>query len=326
MGKILTALIALTAGVGGTAALFWAMNAGVNQLSMTWQQRLRPYAFIGPAVAVVGLFLVYPALRTIWASFYGDRTEEFVGFDNYVSLVQDPTLRSVVFNNFLWLLFVPALALAFGLLVAVLADKMSSRVESVSKSMIFLPMAISAVGASTIWGFIYDWNPVGRGQIGLLNAIWTGLGNDPVSWLQVSTGRLNTFLLIIIMIWGQAGFAMVLLSSAIKGVPTETIEASKIDGATEVQTFWRVVIPQIRSTIAVVYTTIVILVLKVFDIVFVLTGGNFNTDVIANRFIIELFDFRRFGRGAAIVVVLMLATIPVMIYNVRQFRRQEAAQ
>ncbi|HSJ43368.1 MAG TPA: sugar ABC transporter permease, partial [Euzebyales bacterium] len=257
-------------------------------------------------------------------SFYDDRSETFVGLDNYTTLFTDPSLRLAITNNLLWVLVVPASCVAFGLLVAVLADRLTPRFESASKSIIFTPMAVSAVGASTIWLFVYAWRPAGTPQIGLLNAIWTGLGGEPVAWVQVSNFRLNSFLLMVIMIWLQTGFAMVLLSSAIKGVPTETIEAARIDGATEIQIFWRVTVPQIASTIVVVFTTILIAVLKIFDIIFVSTGGNFNTDVVANRFITELFDFRRFGLAAAIVVVLMLATIPVMIYNVRQFREQES--
>ena len=324
MIKILNALIALVGGVVGTVVLFWAMNKLVNMLPKKWAHRVRPYVFIGPALVVVSIVLIWPALRTIFVSFYDDRSENFVGLANYVELFGDASLRSTILNNFLWILLVPTSAVAFGLVVAVLADKMPPKWESIAKSIVFTPMAISAVALATIWGFIYDWNPAGTGQIGLLNAIWTGFGAEPVAWLQVSTARLNTLLLIVIMIWGQTGFAMVLLSSAIKGVPTETIEAARIDGATELQIFWRVTVPQIASTIAVVLTTITITVLKVFDIVYVLTGGNFNTDVIANRFITELFDFRRFGRGAAIVVVLMLATIPVMLYNIKQFREQES--
>jgi alpha-glucoside transport system permease protein len=239
-------------------------------------------------------------------------------------LFTDPSLRMAIINNLLWVLVVPAACVAFGLLVAVLADRLSPRFESISKSLIFTPMAVSAVGASTIWLFVYAWRPAGTAQIGLLNAIWTGLGQEPIAWVQVSTLRLNSFLLMVIMIWLQTGFAMVLLSSAIKGVPTDTIEAARIDGATEIQIFWRVTVPQIMSTIVVVFTTILIAVLKIFDIIYVTTGGNFNTDVVAVRFINELFQFRRFGLAAAIVVVLMIATIPVMIYNIRQFREQEA--
>ncbi|MGI8576245.1 MAG: carbohydrate ABC transporter permease [Egibacteraceae bacterium] len=324
MLKVLNALIALVAGVGGTVVLFWATNALVERMPPRLSNAVKPYVFIGPALFVVTIFLVYPFVRTIFISFFDERSENFVGVDNYVDIVTDPALRSAMFNNLLWIAFVPTLCVAIGLIVAVLADRLPPRAEQVSKSIIFTPMAISAVGASTIWLFIYAWRPEGTGQIGLLNAIWTGLGQDPIAWVQVSTFRLNTFLLLIIMIWTQTGFAMVLLSSAIKGVPTDTIEAARIDGASEIQIFWRVTVPQISSTIAVVLTTILVAVLKVFDIVFVMTGGNFNTDVIANRFIIELFDFRRFGRAAAIVVALVLATIPVMVYNIRQFREQEA--
>jgi len=322
--KLANALIAVVAGVGGTVVLFWAMNKAVEALPEVWENRLKPYVFIGPALIVVTLFLVYPAFRTIFISFYDDRSENFVGVDNYTLLFTDPGLRMAITNNLLWVLVVPAACVAFGLLVAVLADRLTARFESISKSLIFTPMAVSAVGASTIWLFVYAWRPAGTAQIGLLNAIWTGLGQEPIAWVQVSTLRLNSFLLMVIMIWLQTGFAMVLLSSAIKGVPTETIEAARIDGATEVQIFWRVTIPQIMSTIVVVFTTILIAVLKIFDIIFVTTGGNFNTDVVAVRFINELFQFRRFGLAAAIVVVLMLATIPVMVYNVRQFRQQEA--
>ena len=324
MLKLANALIAVVAGVGGTVVLFWAMNKAVEALPEEWENRLKPYVFIGPALIVVTLFLVYPAFRTIFISFYDDRSENFVGVDNYTLLFTDPGLRMAITNNLLWVLVVPAACVAFGLLVAVLADRLTPRFENVSKSLIFTPMAVSAVGASTIWLFVYAWRPVGTGQIGLLNAIWTGLGQEPIAWVQVSTLRLNSFLLMVIMIWLQTGFAMVLLSSAIKGVPTETIEAARIDGATEIQIFWRVTIPQIMSTIVVVFTTILIAVLKIFDIIFVTTGGNFNTDVVAVRFINELFQFRRFGLAAAIVVVLMLATIPVMVYNIRQFREQEA--
>jgi alpha-glucoside transport system permease protein len=213
---------------------------------------------------------------------------------------------------------------AVGLMIAVLADRLSARWESVSKSTIFLPMAISFVGASTIWGFVYAWRPEGRPQIGLLNAIWTAFGASPITWEQ--TSPINDFALMIIMVWLQSGFAMVLLSAAIKSVPDDTIEAARIDGASEFQIFWRVVVPQIRSTIAVVVTTLLILVLKVFDIVRVRTNGRFGTDIVANRFITELITFRQFGHAAAIVVALILVTVPVMVWNIRRFREQEATR
>jgi alpha-glucoside transport system permease protein len=190
-----------------------------------------------------------------------------------------------------------------------------------------MPMAISAVGASTIWLFIYYWRPAGRPQIGLLNAIWTGFGDaKPVSWLQVSEFRLNTIFLLVIMIWGSTGLAMVLLSAAIKGVPDDTLEAARLDGASESQVFWKITVPQIKTTIAVVFTTITIAVVKVFDIVYVMTGGNYDTDVIANRFYKELFTFRRFGAASAIAVFLIIVMIPIILYNVRSFRQQEEAR
>ena len=324
MIRILNGLIAVAAGVGGAVVAFWLLNALVERLPPSWEQRLKPYVFIGPAMLAVGIFLVYPAIRTFVVSFSDSDSDDFVGVDNYLTLATDPSLREALFNNLLWILVVPTVSVIIGLLVAVLADRLRPKWENISKSVIFLPMAISFVGASTIWLFIYAWRPEGTAQIGLLNAVWTAFGGDPQSWLQISTLRFNSFLLMAILIWLQAGFAMVLLSAAIKNVPDETIEAARIDGAKEVQIFWRVVVPQIASTIVVVLTTIVILVLKVFDIVYVMTGGNFNTDVVANRFVTELFTYREFGRAAAIVVVLMLATIPVMIFNIRQFRAQES--
>ena len=324
MVKIINALIAMVLGVGGIMVLFWLLNAGVERLPKTWETRVKPYVFIGPAMLAVGIFLIYPGLRTIVLSFFNNSGDTFVGSRNYTALAGDRDLRSAIFNNVLWILIVPTLAVIVGLIVAVLADRLSPRVEKISKSVIFLPMAISFVGASTIWKFVYEWRPAGRPQIGILNAIWTAFGGTPQTWLQISSYRVNSLLLMVILIWLQAGFAMVLLSAAIKGVPDETIEAARIDGATEVQIFFRVVVPQIASTIIVVLTTIVILVLKVFDIVFVMTGGNFNTDVVANRFITELFNFRQPGRASAIVVALIIATIPVMIYNIRQFRESEA--
>lgn len=324
MARLMSGVLAIIVGVGGIVVLFWALNKLVEALPPRWEHRLKPYVFVGPAIATVTVMLVWPAVRTAYLSFFDARSVNFVGFENYALLATDPALRSALLNNLLWIIVVPAMSVAVGLLVAVLADRLKPTMEKVTKSVIFMPMAISFVGASTIWGFIYVWRPEGQNQIGLLNAIWTAFGGDPQTWLQISTLRLNSLLLMIILVWLQAGFAMVLLSAAIKNVPEDTLEAARIDGATEIQIFFRVVVPQIASTIMVVFTTIVILVLKVFDVVFVMTGGRFDTDLVAVRFIRELFTFREFGRAAAIVVVLMLATIPVMVYNIKQFRKQEA--
>jgi alpha-glucoside transport system permease protein len=320
--QLLTGLAAIAVGVGGVLVLFWALNAALDQAPKSWQETLRPWVFIGPATLVVSLFLLLPAIDTVRRSFLGPASEEFVGLENYQYLVTDPAVRTAITNNVLWIVIVPAVSVAIGLAVAVLADRLTDKWERVSKSLIFLPIAISFVGASTIWGFIYAWRAPGTPQIGLLNAIWTGFGGEPVGWLQ--NFAINDFALMIIMIWLQAGFAMVLLSAAIKNVPTDTIEAARVDGATEFAIFWRVTVPQIRSTIVVVGTTILILVLKIFDIVYVMTNGNYGTDVIANLFIREMFNFGQFGRAAVLVVFLIVITIPFMVINIRRFREQEA--
>lgn len=240
-----------------------------------------------------------------------------LGFLHYNSL-GDPEMRIAIRNNLLWLFFVTSGSLVIGLVFAALVDRI--RREAFAKTFIFMPLAISAVGASVIWGFMYNWQPAGRQQIGLLNAIWVALGNDAVPWLQQPP--INTFALIAVMIWLQTGFAMVILSAAIKAVPTEMLEAARIDGAGELAIFWRIVIPSIKGSILTVATTIFIAVLKVFDIVYVSTGGRFETEVIANRMFTEMFRFRNFGRAAAIAVVLFLAVVPVMVVNVRNLRRQ----
>ena len=326
MEKILSALIAILLGVGGVTALYFLLNAAVERLPGPWEGRIKPYVFIGPAVLIVALFLVYPAVQTVVYSFANDDSTAIVGLDNYTSLFQDGQFYSVLFNNFLWILIVPTLSVAVGLLVAVLADRLPAKAESFAKSLIFLPMAISFVGAGTIWGFIYYFRPAGREQIGLLNAIVTGLGFDPVAWIQISNWSVNDLLLMVIMIWLQAGFAMVLLSAAIKNVPDETIEAARIDGATELKIFFQIVVPQIWPTVLVVFTTILILVMKIFDIVYVMTNGRYDTEVIANAFFKQLFEFGNNGRAAAYVVVLMIAVIPLMVYQVRRFKAEEAGR
>lgn len=319
--KILNGLIAMVAGVGGAVLLFITMNALVERLPPKWEHRIKPYVFIGPAVAVVGLFLVFPALRSLYLSFFDAAGERFVGADNYKTLFDEGPIRTAIWNNIKWIVVVPAACVVIGLFVATLADRLKTRWESVAKSVIFLPMAISAVGASTIWGFVYAFRAEGRPQIGLLNQIVTLFGASPVAWLQERL--INDYMLMLVFIWLQAGFAMVLLSAALKNVPEETIEAARVDGASQRQIFFRVVVPQMMPTIIVVFTTVLIGVLKVFDVVRVMTNGNFGTEVIANRFISEIFTFREFGRAAAIVVFLVVATIPVMVLNIKRFRQME---
>ncbi|MBA3234252.1 MAG: sugar ABC transporter permease [Propionibacteriales bacterium] len=305
---------------------YWVFNALVERLSQRWERRIKPYVFVAPAVAIVGLFLVYPVVQTVIFSFADRNSTAWVGFENYTVIFKDDRFVEALLNNLLWIIVVPTFAVAIGLLVAVMADRLKPGGEKLAKSIIFMPMAISFVGASTIWGFVYQTEFRGSEQIGLLSAITTKLGFEPQRWLALSTFSLNDLLLIIIMVWLQAGFAMVLLSAAIKGVPEETLEAARIDGAGEVSIFFRVIVPQIWPTVIVVFTTVLILVMKVFDIVNVMTNGRDGTEVVANRFYNLLFESGETGQAAAVVVILMLAVVPVMIYQVRQFRREEAAR
>jgi alpha-glucoside transport system permease protein len=213
-----------------------------------------------------------------------------------------------------------------GLLIASLADRLRPRGEKAAKTLIFLPLAIGAVSAGAIWRFVYATNPPTQNQVGLLNGIVTGLGGEPVTWLQISDFRFNSLLLMVMLLWMQAGFAMVLLSAAIKGVPTETLEAARLDGAGEGAIFFRIVIPQIRTTLITVFITVLIGVLKTFDIVYVMTNGNFNTNVIAVDFFNQLFTNNNAGYAAAIVVMLLIIMIPVLVFQIRQFRAEEAAR
>lgn len=326
MLKILDGIIAVVGSVGFFMLLFWVSNAIVERLPERWERRLKPWVFVAPALFFIILFLIYPAVRTLVLSFADRQGEGFVGLNNFVGLLTDPAFQSTMLNTLLWILVVPAISVAIGLLVAVLTDRLSSRGEKVSKSLIFLPMAISMVGASTIWRFVYEWRPEGQEQIGLLNQLWVAIGGQPQVWMQISAGRLNSFLLMVILIWLQVGFAMVLLSAAIKNVPSDTLEAARVDGANEFQLFFLVVVPQIKITVLTVFITILMGVLKVFDIVYVMTGGNYDTNVVALAFFKELFSYRHSGRSAAIVVLLMLAVIPVIIYQVRSFKAEGIAK
>lgn len=327
MIKVLNAVLAIVAGVGGALLLYWLLNKFAERLPGSWEDRVKPWVFVGPAVVVIGLFLIYPALRTLVLSFANEDSTAWVGFSNYADLLSSRDFIFVtLLNTLLWIAVVPVAVVVIGLFVAVLADRLGPRTEKATKSVIFLPMAISMVGAATIWGFVYAVRPEGQPQIGLLNAFITWLGFAPVSWLQLDTARINSFMLMVILIWMQVGFAMVLLSAAVKSVPDDTLEAARIDGANERQVFFRVIVPQIWATVITVFITMVILVMKVFDIIYVMTGGNFRTDVIALQFFNELFSAGNAGRAAAIVVMLMIAVIPILLYQVRHYRAQEAAR
>jgi alpha-glucoside transport system permease protein len=263
-----------------------------------------------------------PTLRTFWLSFMDDIGVNFVGLNNYVFALTDRVMLEGFGNNLLWMVVGTSLCVGLALLIAVLADR--SRYETVYKAIIFMPMAISFVGAGVIWKFVYAY--MGEGinvqQIGLLNAIVIALGGQAQSWLTMPPW--NNFFLIIIMVWLQTGYAMVLLSSAIKGIPAEIVEAAHMDGANDVQAFFNITVPTIQGTILTVTTTIVIFSLKLFDIVRVMTGGNNGTNVIANEFYIQQFTYNNSGRASAIAIILLIAVIPVMIYNLRQFGERRA--
>ncbi|MEW5991397.1 MAG: sugar ABC transporter permease [Chloroflexota bacterium] len=314
--KLTIMVIALAIGVGGVWALFAGLNSLVDLLGQTWSRRIRPYMFIGPAVFMLLVYLVVPAVATIVASF----TEKGAPEKTWGYVLTSPEMWMAFRNNLIWMVVGTAGSVGIGLAVAALFDRIKR--EALAKVFIFLPLAISMVGASVIWRFMYAWQPEGETQIGLVNAAWTALGNEPVALMQVSSPPVNTMALIVIMIWLQTGFAMVILSAALKGVPSEVLEAARSDGANERQVFFRIVLPMIRGTLIAVATTVSIAILKVFDIVYVMTGGRFETEVIANRMFTEMFQFRNFGRASAIAVVLFVAVVPIMYVNIRNLRRQ----
>jgi alpha-glucoside transport system permease protein len=321
--KIITALITVLAGVSAALALYWLLNKLAEVLPGRWEHRIKPFLYILPAYFAITLYLVYPAVQTVIDSFRDQASVEFVGFENYTELLDSQDFRDTLFNTFLWILIVPAATVAIGLAVAVLADRLKAKAENLVKTIIFLPMAISLVGASVVWNFIYEARPKGQPQVGLQNAVIGLFGADPVAWLEKSDFHLNSLLLMLVLLWSQVGFSMVLLSAAVKGVPGDTLEAARIDGASERQIFFQVVVPQIKGTIITVYVTVTIGVMKIFDIVYTMTNGRFNTNVIGNEFWNQLSTFFNNGRAAAIVVMLMIAVIPIMIYQVRHFRAEE---
>ena len=330
-GQIVSAVGIMIAGVFACAAYYWLSDRVLNMALpvrgrdiMTASRNLnrraviRPWLFLGPALLLLAVYLVYPVIATLILSFYDRAGTSFVGLDNYRWALFDREFRQSIFNNVLWLAVVPAACTFLGLVIAVLTDRIWW--GNIAKSIVFMPMAISFVGASVIWKFIYEYRGTGT-QIGLLNAVVTFFGGDPQVWIALPFW--NNFALMVILIWIQTGFAMVILSAALRGIPEETIEAAVIDGANGWQIFWKIMVPQIWGTIAVVWTTITILVLKVFDIVLTMTNGQWDTMVLANL----MFDwmFRGggdSGRAAVIALVIMAAVTPIMVWNIRQANRE----
>jgi alpha-glucoside transport system permease protein len=328
MDQIISVLASVIGGLVISFLIYLGLNFIAERSNTKWNKRLLPYVFLGPVLLLLLVFLLIPVALTIYQSFittdqYGLTT--FGGLKNYVSLFTSAGFLNTLFNNLLWIIFVPALTVIIGLAVATLADRLGPRREKTFKSMIFLPMSISFIAAATIWAFVYDYKAPGQPQVGLLNALWTGITHaDPVPWLQNTFLHANSFLIMAVVIWLNAGYAMVLLSAAIKAVPEETIEAARIDGANERQAFFRVIVPQIRATIVAVFITVLITVMKIFDIVFAMTSGQFGTNVLGTEFYNQLFSFNNPGKAAAVVVILLIAVIPVVVYQIRSYRAQEA--
>jgi alpha-glucoside transport system permease protein len=286
------------------------------------QGRIRPWFWIAPALAFLIVFLIYPTLNTLALSFQDKFSKNFVGLDNYIWFLGDPATLEALRNSILWVAFMTIGVVGLGLLVAIFVDRV--RYESIAKTAIFIPLAISFVAASIIWQFMYQYRPPGTDQIGTVNALIGTVGLGPVDWIRERSFLTDNFALIFIGVWMWTGFAMVILSAGLKGISTELLEAARVDGANEWQVFRGIILPLLMPTIFVVGTTIVITALKSFDIVYVLTNGAFGTDVIARKMFFEMFTTQHFGRASAVAIVLLVAIIPFMAVNIRRFREQEA--
>ena len=319
-GRLITALIVV---IGVPAVLFGYIVLTERLIRLAparLQDRLRPWVWLFPAVAFLTIFLVYPTIYTFYLSFLDKFSKAFVGLDNYAYFFNTADTLIALRNNAIWLVLLTTFAVGAGMIIAILVDRV--RYESVAKAIIFVPLAISFVGAGVIWKFMFDYRTPPQPQTGTLNGIVVAAGQDPVPWLLNSP--LNTIMLIIVAAWIWTGFCMVILSGALKGISTELLEAARVDGANEWQVFRGITFPLLLPTIAVVATTMVITSLKAFDIVYVMTNGAFDTEVIANRMIKELFTYGQPGRASATAILLLLLIIPVMAVNIRRFRAQEA--
>ena len=406
MNPAIQGLLTIIIGVGGCIGYFYFSNQFLDKVlypakgpkaghNINRANQIRPWLFLFPAMFALGLYLAYPVFATLWYSVTDrDQGGAFVGLANYTQMMDDPKFWEALKNNMLWLLIVPAASTAFGLLAAQLTDRIWW--GSFAKSLIFMPMAISFVGAAVIFKLIYDTRPVDQAQIGVMNAVWLqfngGVGSFLmlrllpgllmisgaaaalyVAYLQVTTMRekaqaslmlvvrgvfiavliwvaystlmlafgaftmvfpygvpqqwltipgWNSFLLMIVLIWIQTGFAMVILSAALRGIPEETIEAAIVDGANPFQVFFKIKMPQISGTIVVVWTTITLVVLKVFDIVFAMTNGQWETQVLANFMYDKLFRANDWGVGSASAMVIMLLVSPILVWNVYNARKE----
>lgn len=331
MHPAIQGLLTIIIGVSGCVGYFYFSNVFLDKVlfpargvhagrNINRANMIRPWLFLFPALAALSLYLAYPVFETLRLSLTDRRLDgAFVGLDNYRQMFSEQKFWEALRNNFLWLLVVPAMSTVFGLLVAQLTDRI--KWGAAAKSIIFMPMAISFVGASVIWKLVYDARPEGADQIGVLNAVYIFMGGDtPNTWLTMPFW--NNFFLMAVLIWIQTGFAMVILSAALRGVPEETIEAAIVDGANPFQIFFKIKMPQIMGTVVVVWTTITITVLKVFDIVFAMTNGQWETQVLANYMYDKLFRASDWGVGSAAAMIIMLLVSPILIWNVRNARKE----
>jgi alpha-glucoside transport system permease protein len=320
--RLVTAIMVVV----GVPAVLVGYIYGTEQLLRfapdTRRDRIRPWLWLLPAFAFLAVFLIWPTIGTVVRSLQDKAGTAFVGLDNYLWFFQTDEALIALRNNALWLIFLPLLTVGIGLVIAVLVDRV--RYETVAKSVIFVPLAISMVAAGVIWKFMYAYPLPGQPNTGSVNALLSLIGVGPIAFTINDTAALNTFALIIVMAWMWTGFAMVILSAALKGISPELLEAARVDGASEWQVFKGIVFPLLVPTIAVISTTMVITALKAFDIVYVMTGGQNDTNVIAHLMYQEMFSFGDFGRASALAVILLIAIVPIMLLNISRFRAQEA--
>ncbi|WP_424967679.1 MULTISPECIES: carbohydrate ABC transporter permease [unclassified Dinoroseobacter] len=332
MHPAIQGIFTIIIGVGGCVGYFYFANQFLDRVlypakgpnagrNINRANQIRPWIFLFPALFVLALYLGYPVIETLRLSLL-ERVPgggyQWVGLDNYAQMASEPKFWEAMRNNMFWLIVVPALSTAFGLIAAQLTDRI--KWGNIAKSIIFMPMAISFVGASVIWKLVYDGRPIEQEQIGILNAFIVWLGGDPVTFLTIPFW--NNFFLMIVLVWVQTGFAMVILSAALRGIPEETIEAAIIDGASPWQIFFKIKVPQIMPTVVVVWTTITLVVLKVFDIVFAMTNGQWETQVLANYMFDKLFRANDWGVGSASAMVIMLLVTPILVWNIHSARKE----
>lgn len=349
MSDLVFGLVSIVVGVTVSYAVFWLLHFLLSLLPESIYRKVNWMAFLLPAALLVILVLVAPLVQTVIWSFKSDNVKEWVGFQNYVEIftdevkpdkvetkkeegavfvtddrIWDDRFMDILINNFLWVLVVPAATVVAGTATATLTNQVGPTRERVFKSLIFMPMAISFVAASTIWAFFYSFVPPGRPEVGFLNALVKLFGGEAQPWLTIDQGRLNSFLLMVVIVWLQGGYAMVVISAAIKNVPVETLEAAQLDGANSWQVFFRVVLPQVWGTVMSVFVTILIMVMKIFDIVLAMTRGNFTTSVLAFEWYKEFFENSNLGPASAVVTILVVLIAPLMWLQIRTVRQQEA--